>query len=518
MLGKISLNSIILAIIFIFSFLAQSCDDSIIHFSDKEKAWIANNKSNLKVTPDPAFPPIDFFDEKGNYKGVSADIIKLIEDRTGLQFSIIRTKNWNTALIDVENKKSDIVLPTQKTAERLKYLLFTEPYIEVPTVIVTTRKNKSFSSIDLLRNKRVAVIKNHAIIEQFIEPKYPFLNIILVKNAITGLLETSFGEVDAMLAELPIATYYIEKMGITNLSIAGRTSHKYDLSIASRKDMPTLNSILKKGLSSISQKELKDIKQNWIKLNWVPFYKNQYFQVFSSIIILSLIFFFLWNRVLKKEIDRRKKTELMLRESEMKFRNIIESSPMGIHLYKLEDTSKLIFTGSNPSADTILGVGNKQFVGKTIEQAFPPLTGTEIPDRYRDLCLQGGIWVKEQIEFEDEKVKGAFEVHAFQTSQNEIAVMFLDVKERKIAEKEKEKLIIDLQNALTEIKTLNGLLPICSSCKKIRDDNGYWNLLESYIENHSDAFFSHGMCPECSDKLYGKEDWYIKMKKDKRIE
>jgi hypothetical protein len=73
-----------------------------------------------------------------------------------------------------------------------------------------------------------------------------------------------------------------------------------------------------------------------------------------------------------------------------------------------------------------------------------------------------------------------------------------------------------LEKSMFEIKTLSGLLPICSHCKKIRDDKGYWNILEGYIQEHSDATFSHGMCPECSDELYGKEDWYIEMKNEEK--
>lgn len=76
----------------------------------------------------------------------------------------------------------------------------------------------------------------------------------------------------------------------------------------------------------------------------------------------------------------------------------------------------------------------------------------------------------------------------------------------------------ELQDALSEVKQLSGLLPICAKCKKIRDDKGYWNTLEAYIETHSDASFSHGMCSECSDELYGDEDWYIEMKKSKNSE
>jgi len=68
-------------------------------------------------------------------------------------------------------------------------------------------------------------------------------------------------------------------------------------------------------------------------------------------------------------------------------------------------------------------------------------------------------------------------------------------------EKQQEKLIVKLQEALAEIKTLKGFIPICASCKKIRDDEGYWNQLESYISKHTDAIFSHGICPECAEKL-----------------
>lgn len=67
---------------------------------------------------------------------------------------------------------------------------------------------------------------------------------------------------------------------------------------------------------------------------------------------------------------------------------------------------------------------------------------------------------------------------------------------------EREALITELQTALTRVKLLSGLLPICAACKKIRDDKGYWNQIESYIHEHSEAEFSHGMCPDCAKSLY----------------
>jgi PAS domain S-box-containing protein len=79
---------------------------------------------------------------------------------------------------------------------------------------------------------------------------------------------------------------------------------------------------------------------------------------------------------------------------------------------------------------------------------------------------------------------------------------FVDITKRKEIEADREKLIGKLQDALTKIKTLRGIIPICASCKKIRDDKGYWNELENYIREHSEADFSHGICPECVKELY----------------
>ena len=77
-----------------------------------------------------------------------------------------------------------------------------------------------------------------------------------------------------------------------------------------------------------------------------------------------------------------------------------------------------------------------------------------------------------------------------------------DIEQRKRTEKEKERLITQLQKALGEVKTLSGLIPICAQCKKVRDDKGYWNQIESYIHERSDADFSHSICPACAKILY----------------
>ena len=78
----------------------------------------------------------------------------------------------------------------------------------------------------------------------------------------------------------------------------------------------------------------------------------------------------------------------------------------------------------------------------------------------------------------------------------------MDITDRKKAEEQRERLVKELQAALTQVKQLRGMLPICANCKKIRDDGGYWNQIESYFKSHADVEFSHGLCPDCVEELY----------------
>jgi two-component system cell cycle sensor histidine kinase/response regulator CckA len=85
----------------------------------------------------------------------------------------------------------------------------------------------------------------------------------------------------------------------------------------------------------------------------------------------------------------------------------------------------------------------------------------------------------------------------------QLEMVFNDMMEkRQQREEERETLIRELQEAMAEVRTLTGMLPICASCKKIRDDKGYWTKIESYIRDHSEVEFSHSLCPECVEKLY----------------
>jgi PAS domain S-box-containing protein len=138
---------------------------------------------------------------------------------------------------------------------------------------------------------------------------------------------------------------------------------------------------------------------------------------------------------LAEQRTARERAEGALRQSEGMFHSIVKALPMGVHLYHLEPDGRLTFTGANTAADWILGIEHRPLVGKPIEECFPALAGTGVPEHYRHVATTGESWHTEQIDYEDERIRGAFEVFAVRTAPGTMAVLFLDIAERKRDEK-----------------------------------------------------------------------------------
>lgn len=204
------------------------------------------------------------------------------------------------------------------------------------------------------------------------------------------------------------------------------------------------------------------------------------------------------------DITERRKAEEDLRRSEEKYRTILENITEGYFESDLE--GNVVFV--NDSACEMMGCAKEDLYGKNYRQFTTPATKERIQETYGEVFRTG--LTSKMGDYEIIRKDGAIRVHQLivglirDAAEQPVGFrsMARDVTERRQAEKEREKLITDLQKALADIKTLSGLLPICSSCKKIRNDKGYWERLESYIGSRSEAVFSHGICPECARSLY----------------
>ena len=138
----------------------------------------------------------------------------------------------------------------------------------------------------------------------------------------------------------------------------------------------------------------------------------------------------------------------------------LAQAPIGMHSWELQEDGRLVFAGANVAADEILGLDHQRLVGQPVEVAFPALVGTEIPERYRSICRSGGTWTAEQVLYEDERIAGAYEVHAFQTGPRHMTALFVDTTARQ-REQARLRLQRDLSSRLASFQGLDEALALC---------------------------------------------------------
>lgn len=208
------------------------------------------------------------------------------------------------------------------------------------------------------------------------------------------------------------------------------------------------------------------------------------------------------------DITAWKQASEELREKDRFMKTMLSALPDIIFLKDGESVYRMV----NPAFCRFFGKDEAAIVGLTDADLFP--AGLAAQYRAEDITImESGIPI-----VKDEETNGAqgscwvqtIKVPIFDATGAVTGIIgaVRNIEKRKKAEADREQLIAELQNALAKIKTLRGLLPICAACKRIRDDQGYWNQIEAFIRDHSEAEFSHGICPDCSRRLY--PDFYKK--------
>lgn len=142
--------------------------------------------------------------------------------------------------------------------------------------------------------------------------------------------------------------------------------------------------------------------------------------------------------------------------------------------------------------------------GRNVSECLPPQAAAAFIEHLH-AALAGHKVEHYEFEVQQDDTVHYFENRLVTCGEGKVLSILRDVTARVKGAREREALIAELQEAASRIKTLRGLIPICSSCKKIRDDGGYWNQLEQYIQKHSEAEFSHSYCPQCIQKHFPEQ-------------
>ncbi|MEJ1298783.1 MAG: diguanylate cyclase [Candidatus Sedimenticola sp. (ex Thyasira tokunagai)] len=312
----------------------------------EERQWLKENP-RIRFAPAPNYPPVEFFDQNNQYRGVTADFVAHMKSLIGLDLEIVQLQNWNQVIENSKKRQVDVWGAAAQTAERSEYMNFTEPYIRLPAVIIVHKEVEGTLKMEELVGKKVVVIQGYAS-QKHIEQNFPELQLIAVPDIETGLRMVSFGAADSIVATNASAIYYIEKEGLTNLRVAGESGFEWRLRFAARNDWPQLISIIQKGLNSISEDKKREIYRRWISLGssgWVWSWELVA-KIATAAVLILLIAVLLWNRTLRHRVAVQTqvlKQDLRERKAlEQQLRHLATTDPLtGIynrrHLYDLAE-------------------------------------------------------------------------------------------------------------------------------------------------------------------------------------
>jgi PAS domain S-box-containing protein len=236
-----------------------------------------------------------------------------------------------------------------------------------------------------------------------------------------------------------------------------------------------------------------------------PYWLTLWFRLLLVAAAAGIVFWIYQWRIQARDLAAQKRMEAALTKERNLLRTVIDNLPDGVYTKDLNFRKTLtnpvdVNNMGRKSEAEVLGKDDYELFSKEMADGFIAddksviQTGKPVVNREEYVIDAEGrkhFLLTTKLPFRDEK--------------NQVIGLIgigRDITERKRAEEEREKLILELQDAVADIKVLSGLVPICSSCKKIRDDKGYWTQLEGYIQAHSQAKFSHGVCPDCMKKLY----------------
>ena len=381
---------------FVFSFFLFVLHVDGLHAAPaltvEERAWLQKHLDEIHFCYNPAYPPVQFKSPKSNFQGLAADVVSLFEKRLGVNFSkhpVSRKED----LKSFRQGKLCIVAAMTKTGKRAENALFTQPYIKIPSVIVTSSRVKDKEKLEDFEGMRVGVKKNSIGAEELKEKYAGFFEIVEVDSPQEGLRDVAFGVVDAFILGLALATHHIEKEGLTNIHVAGDSGLTVSISMAVSKEHPVLFSIVSKTLADIPMHELKKISKKWLGLSYPnPLLQKTFKVIFFGILFIMLI-------VMLDRLWLKKKLQLNtceLEENKRRIGSIIEDAPIGIFTSTLRGT----FLAAN---DQMAGIFGYSSPGEVIEQVrdIEKDVYSNPEDRHRIVSIinREGRIINQEIEF-----------------------------------------------------------------------------------------------------------------------
>ncbi len=295
--------------------------------NEQERAWLKAHPV-IRFAVDPDFAPFEWLTADGEFRGMAADYTALVEEKLGIRFQQVHADSWLDVMAMIRKHEVDLLPALARSPQREKYLLFTEPHIIVPGVLISA---KNYDSIEELQGKKVVVVAGY-VWEDLIGHHKTDVRLIRVENKRDGMELTALGAVDAMVSDLASVTHVLREDAYSNLRIVSYLPHRLELGFAVRGDWDMLRNILEKVLDSLTVKEKKIITEKWLTLEETGFWHRPtfWYSILSGMAVLLLILsaMLIWNRMLKHQVVLRTRA---LENAQMQL----------IHAEKMESVGRL---------------------------------------------------------------------------------------------------------------------------------------------------------------------------------
>lgn len=291
----------------------SDCYANRVYLTTEEEAYLSQ-LGPVTVCVDPDWPPFEWITANGEHAGISADLLRLVSERTGVQLQLVKTKSWDESIELSKKGQCKVLAFLNQTPKRDAWLIFTEPTFTDPNVFITREEHPYIADLNYFSNETIVFPAGTAM-EELIRAKYPNLRFITVETENDALRLVAEKKADMAMRSLFVAAYTIKKDGLFNLKIAGQLpEYTNNLRMGVQKDDVMLRDILNKGISTITAEEKWQIINKHISINVQT---ETDYRLVAEITIAFLLLFVVgvyWNYQLKnhnKELLRVAQTDAL---------------------------------------------------------------------------------------------------------------------------------------------------------------------------------------------------------------
>jgi signal transduction histidine kinase/CheY-like chemotaxis protein/HPt (histidine-containing phosphotransfer) domain-containing protein len=289
----------------------QSAPKLVIAAESRE--WLNRHGPVRYGLPAAAWPPFDLFAVSGEHEGVTADYLRLVQQRLGFPLEIVSVATFNDALAALRERRIDVMGSIAYTEARDEFALFSPPYVKSAPVIIARKDEPHIKSIEDLADKTIAIEKGF-VSEEILPRRFPGIQLLRFETTSEALSAVSQGKADAYVGGLVSSAYLIDKGYLTNLEVRAPAGFPTsEIRFAIRKDLPELARLFDHALADITEEEHAAIRDKWLRvqsgivIDWRELLR--YLLPIAAALLIVIAVVVVWNRRLQAQIVKRREAE-----------------------------------------------------------------------------------------------------------------------------------------------------------------------------------------------------------------